>query len=720
MSLESISSEPQDTAHNPNSSALICLQKISEFSQPDTREDNKTIINKAIEFISEITRADYIIVGGLTNDNKAMTIHGSYGVKLSNIMEGNRTSLIEQISKNRIVFNENDSFASDIVLALLPNSGIKSGVSIPIKVDTKVLGCLLVFSKSDVTYSASKIFFLEHVSHLISHYLQQKLLFPFEEQTARKVVEAKQEWERTIDALPQLVIVLDARGVIVRVNQAIKQWGIGTVTSMKGKAINEILTILSPGIDSETQWNEMWWALSLNPFVEWEFENSINAMSLRFSLRHLHTENQNDNYDVKQYPGYAVLIVDNITERVQTQKQQTMYTDSLESQLVEKVRQLEVLNKKLFKELGQHKRAKKALRVSESRYTHLVENTLVGICVLAEGKIEFWNQRFAEIIGDTQKNLQGTQLLRLIDREYRVDVYKQLTGILSGDTDKYLGVIKMYSGLKSRRWIKIKLNLISTEEPDKILVNIFDITTQTETEISLRDSEIHLHNLYSRLVSAQESERKRVASELHDGLGQILSSIKYQVENAVHQMEKSIGPIEEGIKSRMQSIVQDIRHAIEETRCMAMDLRPTILDDLGIIQTIDWFCRQFQQTFKEIKVRKEVSVEEELIDEKLKLVIYRIIQESFNNVVKHSNASEVHIKLYKSDNQLKLVVEDNGVGFAVEGSENKFNKGLGLNNMRERAEFTGGLFHIDVNQLLGTRVNVSWPLNREIPSGLYR
>jgi len=711
MSLEPVNSDANEILNNPNSSALICLQKISEFSQPVPHADSKTIINKAIEFIRDITEADYIIVGGLANDNKVMTVHGCFGVQLSNILEGSQSSIIEHFSKNKIIFSEQDVQTGEIVLTLLPNSGIKAGVSIPIIVDSKVLGCLLVFNKSNVDYSSSRLFFLEHMAHLISHYLQQKLLFPFEEQTARKVVEAKQEWERTIDALPQLVIVLDARGVIVRVNQSIKHWGLGTVTSLKGKPIIELLSILSPGQDTEAQWNEMWWELSLNPFVEWEFENGINAISLRFSLRHLHADTQNEIKDVQQYPGYAVLIVDNITERVQTQKQQLMYTDSLECQLVDKVRQLEVLNSKLAKELAQHKRARKALRVSESRYTHLVENTLVGICVLAEGKIEFWNQRFAEILGERDKNLQGLQLLRLIDREYRVNIYKQLTAILSGETDKYLGTIKMFFGARGKRWIKIKLNQISAQEPDKILVNIFDITTQTETEISLRESEIHLHKLYGRLVNAQENERKRVASELHDGLGQILSSIKYQIENTINQMGKGDGTPDEGVQSKLQSVVQGIRQAIEETRCMAMDLRPTILDDLGIIQTIDWFCRQFQQTFKELKVQKEVAVDEDFIAEKLKLVIYRIIQESFNNAVKHANASKITLQLYKSGNLLKLVVEDNGNGFTAEGQENNFNKGLGLNNMRERAELTGGVFHIDANQMLGTRVNVSWPIN---------
>jgi signal transduction histidine kinase len=143
---------------------------------------------------------------------------------------------------------------------------------------------------------------------------------------------------------------------------------------------------------------------------------------------------------------------------------------------------------------------------------------------------------------------------------------------------------------------------------------------------------------------------------------------------------------------------------------MAIDLRPSILDDLGITQTLLWFCRQFKQTFKDINLQTEIRVRENDIDEKLKLVIYRIVQESFNNIVKHSKANRIMLKLYKKSRSLHLKIEDNGRGFSFEEQNDNANPGLGLNNMRERAELSGGAFHIDVNQPVGVRINVVWPI----------
>ncbi|WP_455209190.1 PAS domain-containing sensor histidine kinase [Kaarinaea lacus] len=712
MSLETVDVDNNnDVSTNPNSSALICLQKISEFSHLDESAENNTIINKAIEFIQEITVADHIIVGSLSSDRTKFIMRASYGLETNpENFESCHAGVVLNFCKDRTTFNTKSVGLRQLALSLLRGSPVKSGISIPIIVDSKWYGCLLVFSKKEQIYSESKIIFLEHTTHLISHYLQQKLLFPFAERTARKVVEAKREWEKTIDALPQLVIVLNAHGKIVRVNQAIEHWGLGTVTSLNGKAILNLLTALSPDSGTASHWDAMWQKFALHPFVEWEFENQISGMSLRFSLRHLHKETQHDVNASQQHPGYAVLIVDNITELVQAKKQQMIYTDSLEQQLVDKVEQLEALNDKLAKELEQHKHARKALKVSESRYTHLVENTLVGICVLEEGKIEYCNQRFAEIIGGEVRKFHGKQLLRLVDSKYRAFIFKELNCIMSGQADKYLGVIKATGGDNEGRWIKIKLNHLSAQEPEKILVNIFDVTTQKEIEISLRESEEHLHELYGRLINAQEHERKRVASELHDGLGQMLSSIKYQVENTIKQLDRDKHFHDSNMKVDLYAVVEEIRLAIEETRCMAMDLRPTILDDLGIVLTINWFCRQFQQTYKDLRIHKMIAVEEQDIDEKLKLVIYRVIQESFNNVVKHSNATKVMLNLYKTEHFLNLRIEDNGQGFSFEGEGCKARSGLGLNNMRERAELSGGVFHVDVDQPGGTRINVVWPI----------
>jgi signal transduction histidine kinase len=142
-----------------------------------------------------------------------------------------------------------------------------------------------------------------------------------------------------------------------------------------------------------------------------------------------------------------------------------------------------------------------------------------------------------------------------------------------------------------------------------------------------------------------------------------------------------------------------------------MDLRPSVLDDLGLLATISWFCRRFRTIYPGIRVEQEISLQESEVNQLLKVVMFRVIQEAMNNIAKHSRASLVRLSLRKSDNRMELAVKDNGRGFVpetaldMESSE----RGLGLTSMRERVELSGGAFSIESRQGAGTAIRASWP-----------
>jgi signal transduction histidine kinase len=142
-----------------------------------------------------------------------------------------------------------------------------------------------------------------------------------------------------------------------------------------------------------------------------------------------------------------------------------------------------------------------------------------------------------------------------------------------------------------------------------------------------------------------------------------------------------------------------------------MNLRPSILDDLGILATIGWFCRQYESTYSGIRVKQEINIEEHEVSESLKTVIFRVLQEAMNNIAKHSKANQVVLALRKTDQAIELVVRDNGHGFRMEEvlSRKRSSRGLGLDSMRERTELTGGTFAIDSTDS-GTVIQASWPL----------
>ena len=143
-----------------------------------------------------------------------------------------------------------------------------------------------------------------------------------------------------------------------------------------------------------------------------------------------------------------------------------------------------------------------------------------------------------------------------------------------------------------------------------------------------------------------------------------------------------------------------------------MDLRPSILDDLGILATISWLRREFEATYSAIHIEKQTDIREEEVHESLKMLIYRILQEALNNISKHSQAERVHLIFRKTNGEIELSVQDNGQGFDLQEalSVERSRRGMGLSSMRERAEHSGGSFSIESAKGEGTRIRVSWPL----------
>jgi signal transduction histidine kinase len=233
------------------------------------------------------------------------------------------------------------------------------------------------------------------------------------------------------------------------------------------------------------------------------------------------------------------------------------------------------------------------------------------------------------------------------------------------------------------------------------------------TSETLREREKLLSDLSARLLRAHEEERRRIAGELHDTIGSCLNGIKYKVESALQQIGKNSNVTEESLSS----VIPMIQEGIEECRRMQQDLRPSLLDDLGLLPTLSWLCRRYQTIYTGIKVELEQTIEETDIPDSLKVVIFRVIQEGMNNIAKHSKADLVKLFLGKVGGRIELALKDNGQGFdlnKVLASENT-KRGLGLTSMRERTELSGGSFAIESAEGKGTTVLASWPVENIKP-----
>jgi signal transduction histidine kinase len=211
----------------------------------------------------------------------------------------------------------------------------------------------------------------------------------------------------------------------------------------------------------------------------------------------------------------------------------------------------------------------------------------------------------------------------------------------------------------------------------------------------------------ARLLKAQEEERRLIALELHDGIGQVLGAIKFRVETALEQGgggSPSPGP------SSLEPIIRMLQEAVEDVRRIQRNLRPSVLDDLGILATISWFCRDFVTTYDWIRVERQIDLQEGDVPDSLKIVIFRILQEALNNIAKHSKASLVKLSLRKTSGNIEFMVQDNGQGFDVPStfSNNSTDRGLGLDGMRERATLSGGKLLIESQPGSGTRLKAMW------------
>ena len=244
--------------------------------------------------------------------------------------------------------------------------------------------------------------------------------------------------------------------------------------------------------------------------------------------------------------------------------------------------------------------------------------------------------------------------------------------------------------------------------PDMVLVYMEDITGQRLAEKRLQRSRKDLQKLTAQLIKADENVRKSIAQELHDSIGQYLTSIKYVAEKSVDQADTTRS--HDSGDASLKKLVPLVQTAIDEVSRIAMDLRPSTLDDLGIIATISWFCREYHSVYPSIELVQHIEIDEGDIPPAIKIHLFRILQESLNNVARHSQATCVHVGLSRTEDRVEILITDNGIGFSVQkripvGGR----RGFGLFSMQERIKHSGGTFSITSTPQKGTTIRALWP-----------
>ena len=345
--------------------------------------------------------------------------------------------------------------------------------------------------------------------------------------------------------------------------------------------------------------------------------------------------------------------------------------------------------------------AEEALRDSEEKYSNLVENSPIGVFIFQEDRFVFVNPKFAELLEYSRDELLNEAPFEIVHPDDRERVLAIVSSRLQGERapDRY--EYRLVTKTGQVRWVVTCNAMIRHRGAVATLGNVQDVTDRKRMETELR-------RLSARLLAIQEEERHRVARDLHDSVGQKLTGIKFMVEAALGAPwpEERRSGIE-----RLRSLIPMIQEAVEEVRCISTALRPSILDDLGLLPTLAWYLREFNKAYPHIQVEPQLQAQEPDVPATLRTPIFRILQEATNNLAKHSGATHVEIGLDVGAGHLCLRIQDDGIGFNPKTTAENGKLGSGLSSMRERAELSGGTFLLVTSPEQGTRIEVTWPLD---------
>ena len=397
------------------------------------------------------------------------------------------------------------------------------------------------------------------------------------------IARAKNEWESTVDALPDLICLLDSAGRVMRVNRVVERWNLGSVMGALGRDLHGLLhddcvpqncALQAALITAEA-------GVGNGEIQEFELRDAMIGRALHVTLRPMASV---DAEAAVTSDCFAVAIVADVTD------------------------------------------------------LHLAREALHAVNAELETRVRMRTDELA----DTNRDLQN------------------------------------------------------------------EIMRRETAEQALRRSRNELATLSRQQIAAQENERKRIARELHDSVGQQLSAIKYSLERIEPAPQSRVPESQLQVLRRAISGLQDV---LEELRGIAMNLRPPVLDDLGAASAVSWFCREFAQSYPTLQLHEAVSVSDADVPERLGIAVFRSVQELLNNVAKHAQAHRVEVSLSRRGDRIVLEVSDDGVGLGKAAPVTALRSGRGIHNLRERAEMTGGQFTISSGESgTGSHACIEWRL----------
>jgi PAS domain S-box-containing protein len=351
--------------------------------------------------------------------------------------------------------------------------------------------------------------------------------------------------------------------------------------------------------------------------------------------------------------------------------------------------------------------AQKALQDSEALFRTLTETVSAGIYIYRNAKFIYVNPTAEQLTGYSRDELLGMDLLDLVHPSSRQNVRSRLKQREQGLDVSSRREDKILTKSGEERWMDVSAAPTSFGGEPAIIATTFDITSRKRAEEQLRA-------LSGRMQSAREEEGARIAREIHDELGAALTGLKWDLEGIDSRLLGANGSsVITDVRKQIRSMTALIESTINTVRRISSELRPGVLDDLGLVAAIEWQAQQFQRRTG-LRVHWETDLDTAKVSRDGATAVFRIFQEVLTNVLRHSRASKIYVKLFQRGRQLELQVIDDGRGITDEEQTNTMS--LGLLGMKERALLVGGEVSITGAEGKGTTVVVRIPLSRESDS----
>jgi PAS domain S-box-containing protein len=356
----------------------------------------------------------------------------------------------------------------------------------------------------------------------------------------------------------------------------------------------------------------------------------------------------------------------------------------------------------LHAEITERLSAKQALEMSEARFRSIFESVTVGIKVLdLEGKILQTNYAFQSMVGYTEEELVGNPFYKFLHPEDVRQATRLFQDAKVNGTSYFRLEHRTLHRDQSIVWVKTVFTVIKrgteTEKPALVVGIVENITEQKRLELEMAE-------LNSRLQNSMELERLRLAQELHDNPMQSLYS-------AIYRIEELRGTADPDLKDALGDVKQHIQNVLQDLRATAKELRPPTIFNFGLENAIRSHANDILEKHPNLSIYLSLAHDRQILPEKVRLALFRIFQQSIANVIRHSKATEVHVRFSFDAEEAHLEITDNGRGFEVPSNWIDFVRQghYGLAGAAERANTLGGVFKVKSKPGNSTIIQVTIP-----------